>query len=387
MTVFDKRDLQGLFAAQEGPHVSIYLPTHRAGADQQQDPIRFKNLLRKAEEALQAAGLRRPDWEALLAHGEELLQDSHFWQHQADGLAVFLAQDVQHHYRLPLRFGELVEVSSRFNISPLLPLLMTGGQFYVLSLSQKQVRLYQGTRELAAELELEDAPDGLAAVMAYDRVQKHLQFHTSTSSASGGGRDAAFHGHGGEIDGFEDEALLRYLREIDAALLEAIDDDTHAPLVLAGVDELTTLYREVSTHPNLVAKTLSGNPDELRPDQIHDRAWKLVEPHFAAVKDKALGRYRQQAGQGEQVADRLVDVLDAAHHARVDELFVVWGAVEWGKFDSETNGLTLLEPDDPAAGDLINLAARQTLKHGGAVYAVEAADLPDGQSIVARLRY
>ena len=31
------------------PSVSIFLPTHRTGQDIQQDPIRFKNLLREAE--------------------------------------------------------------------------------------------------------------------------------------------------------------------------------------------------------------------------------------------------------------------------------------------------------------------------------------------------
>ncbi|MBN2469775.1 MAG: hypothetical protein JXN59_03535, partial [Anaerolineae bacterium] len=121
--------------------------------------------------------------------------------------------------------------------------------------------------------------------------------------------------------------------------------------------------------------------------EIYEQAWKVVEPLFAKGKQAALDRYRQQAGQGEQTAERLVDVLAAAHHARIDELFVVWGAFDWGAFDSETTSVKLLEPDDPAASDLLNLAARQTLKHGGTVYAVEAGDLPQGVTAVARLRY
>ncbi|HDI61237.1 MAG TPA: hypothetical protein ENF48_12955, partial [Desulfobacteraceae bacterium] len=40
--------------------VSIYMPTHRAGRQAEQDPIRFKNLLREVENRFLAQGLRSP---------------------------------------------------------------------------------------------------------------------------------------------------------------------------------------------------------------------------------------------------------------------------------------------------------------------------------------
>jgi hypothetical protein len=39
-----------------------------------------------------------------------------------------------------------VVVTDRFHIKPLLPLLSGDGRFYVLALSQSEVRLLQGTR-------------------------------------------------------------------------------------------------------------------------------------------------------------------------------------------------------------------------------------------------
>jgi hypothetical protein len=40
----------------------------------------------------------------------------------------------------------LVIVSERFHVKPLLPLLSGDGRFYVLALSQNEIRLLQGTR-------------------------------------------------------------------------------------------------------------------------------------------------------------------------------------------------------------------------------------------------
>ena len=41
--------IKGLAAQTQNPSISIFLPTHHAGQDTQQDPIRFKNLLRETE--------------------------------------------------------------------------------------------------------------------------------------------------------------------------------------------------------------------------------------------------------------------------------------------------------------------------------------------------
>ncbi len=73
--------------------MSVFMPTARAGAEIQQGPIRFKNLLKEAESRLEAQEIRKPEIEALLNPAQERLQDDSFWQHQADGLAFFLARD------------------------------------------------------------------------------------------------------------------------------------------------------------------------------------------------------------------------------------------------------------------------------------------------------
>jgi hypothetical protein len=55
--LFTKTDLQRLALRRHGPCVSVFLPTHRAGREVEQAPMRLKNLLRQETDALK--GLRQ----------------------------------------------------------------------------------------------------------------------------------------------------------------------------------------------------------------------------------------------------------------------------------------------------------------------------------------
>lgn len=144
------------------------MPTHRAGREIQQDPLRLKNLLSGAEKHLLASGLCTPDAKELLEPAQRLLQNSHFWQHQSDGLAMFLSREMFRYYRLPLDFDVLVDVTNRFHIKPLFPLLSGDGRFYILALSQNDVRLFQGARYSVSAVDLEGVPTSLAEALQYD---------------------------------------------------------------------------------------------------------------------------------------------------------------------------------------------------------------------------
>ena len=88
------------------PSVSIDMPARRRHPETREDPIRFKNLLRLAEDRLRGTG-RVSDARGILEPGHALLGDSGFWQHQSDGLAVFAAPGEFRHYRLPWCFPSL----------------------------------------------------------------------------------------------------------------------------------------------------------------------------------------------------------------------------------------------------------------------------------------
>jgi hypothetical protein len=82
-------------------------------------------LLGEAETTLLNSGLRSPEAKALVQPAEDLLRLKFFWRGQKDGLAIFLAPDFFRAYPVPLEVPELVTVSGRFHLKPLLSLLGT----------------------------------------------------------------------------------------------------------------------------------------------------------------------------------------------------------------------------------------------------------------------
>jgi len=101
-------------------------------------------------------------------------------------------------------------------------------------------------------------------------------------------------------------------------------------MVLAAVEHLAPLWRQVNTYPHLVDQVLAGSPEQLGLHELHARAWAVVEPLFAA---------RQPTGVG------------------------------------STNGSP--SPNgDRALRDMVELAAVTTLVKGGAVYALPAGAAP-----------
>lgn len=387
MKLLTRNELRSLTRKQEGQCVSIFMPTHRVDPGIQQDPIRFKNLLGEAEERLIDAGMRSPEARLLLEKADRLLLDGLFWRRQSDGLVLFLSSDEFHYYRLPLAFEELVVVSQRFHIKPLLPLFSGDGQFHILAISQNRVRFLQGSRYSIDEIHLDDVPTSLAAALRFDDPEKRLQFHTATAApGSHEGRAAAFHGHGvGTSDAKTN--ILRYFQKVSAGVSDLLREE-QVPLVLAGVDYLLPIYREASSYPFLEEEGIEGNPEELSAEELHRQAWVIVQPRFLQDKQGAAARYLQLAGTSSELAsDDLETVLTAAYQGRVDTLFVALGVQRWGTFHLDLLSVECHNQRQPGDQDLLDLVAVQTLLNGGKVYAVGQEQVPTSSTLAAVFRY
>ena len=383
MRLLGRADLRALLESPEDISVSIYLPTQRTG-DVEQGSIRFRNLLRQAEEKLLVMGLRQTDAASLLGNARALVEDTLFWHHQADGLAVFLSGKTFTYYRLPYHPAETVVVANRFHLSPLLPLFAANGLFYVLALSQNRVGLVQCSRDGAREVTPDALPGSMADVVQYDDVERSIQFRSSSSQGPGGRGAVMYHGHGEGKDG-EKDAIVRFLREVDHGLQETLKGDD-APLVLAGVGSLRALFREVNTYAHLLDDGIDGNPDMLSPEDLQSRAWPLVEPHFARERDVALARFGEGSARG-LTTSRLQDVLLAAHDGRLAVLFVAFGAHVWGQFSAQERDVEIHRDYEPGDADLVDTAVERALLTGAAVHVVPPTEVPDGGQVAALLRF
>jgi Bacterial archaeo-eukaryotic release factor family 7 len=375
-----------LIAQPTSPWVSLFLPVERAEPARHHTPIRLENLLRQAEQRLIAAGLEAHAAHAHLAPAYQLLHDRAFWAHQAAGLAVFAAAALFRVYRLPLAVEELVVVDARAHITPLLPLLHADGQFYLLTLGLGGVRLFAGTQDGLRAVALDDVPTSLDDALKYDEFAKQTQFHAGVPGR-GGERGAIFHGQGARDGTVVKEEILRYFQQVEHGVRRALHD-ARAPLLLAGVAYLPPIYRVVNTYPQLIEDEIVINPADLRPEELHARAWALVAPRFDRARAAAVARYRGLRGMHSALATSYVrSIIPASYDGRVETLVLATGQQQWGSFDP---GSGVLEVHDQAGWrdtELFNLAAVQTIQHGGTVYVVTPAQMPEAAPIAAILRY
>lgn len=390
MPLLSREELKTLVEQPEGLCVSIFLPTHQAGPQIQQDPIRFKNLMRQAEEQLVEKGVRRTDALEMLAKAQELDRDE-FWRYQNKGLAVFVAQDFFRYDRLPLEFEELAVVSDRFHLKPLMPLLTGDGRFYILALSQNQVRLMEGTRDHIREIQpetIEGVPESLVQALLYDDTENQTQFMSSKTYSPGGlsgSNPGTLHGRGVDEDKYNQ--ILRFFSQVNGGLQDFLQD-SNVPLVLASVEYLMPIYQRINTYPHLFEEGITGNPEILKPEELHEQAWAIVQPHFQQAQEDAANRYREFSGNNpEQASDDLKEVVQAAYQQRIASLFVAVNHQQWGGFDPQTNTVQLHEQKQAGDEDLLDFAAVHTILNGGTVYAVEPEGVPAESPIAAVLRY
>ena len=396
MDLFNRSKLRRLAELQDDVCISLYLPTYRDESNWSQNTTRLKNLLRDARDQLRDQDYREEEIDQILADARQLLDRPSFWRSNiGDGLAVFITAENTELFRLPLSFEEVAIVGDRFHLKPLFPIIAANNRFYLLALSQNDVRLYQGTHQSISEIEAAEIPaDIVEALQQYEDPEQRNQLHIQNrvTNSDGARMDAAHHGHGGgnadDMSGEPQDELKRFFREVDESVSEYIGGED-VPLVLAGVSEYLPLYREVNSYPQLIEDEIaSGNPESLSAETLHEKAWEIVEPVFQEAEKKEADRFEQLYYQDEQMAsDDFHEIIPGCAYSRVDTLFVPIGEYRWGRFYPDTNTVEVHENQESGDGDLLNYAAVKAYLNGATVHVLRPEKMPEGRSIAATFRY
>ncbi|MBV9863290.1 MAG: hypothetical protein JO267_14215 [Alphaproteobacteria bacterium] len=381
-----RTDIDELVAIESEPAVSLYLPTHVAGREIRQDPIRFKNLLGRAAEQL-AVGRRSPDLEALLTPARRLLDDEEFWRHQEHGLAVFLAPQFSRFHRLPIAPPQTCFVGSHFCIKPLLPLLDDAGPFWLLAISASRTRLYQGSRWTFADVAGLDLPQGVAEIRNESNYQETHKASPTGRPQRGPAGLARAQGFGDTPEELRKTELIELLHRI-ATAVDPVLKRQPAPVILAAHPEIQGNFRKIAKWKELQPQGLGENPDAMDEAELHRRAYALVEPHREEARRGALGHFESLLGTGNPKAStKAEEIIKAARWGRIDELFLGDAEPLWGRFDEAADRIVAHGSAGVGDEDLLDYAALMTLRQGGRVTLVDRALLPPDGPVAAILRY
>jgi len=197
-------------------------------------------------------------------------------------------------------------------------------------------------------------------------------------------RSSMLSGGGAELDDSK-ENILKYFRQINKGLHDLLKDE-HTPLILAGVDYLFPIYKEVNTYPNLIQEGITGNPKGMSTEQLHIQALSIINPYFQKTQNDAIAQYRQSSGTG-LTSNDIREIVLAAHHGRIGSLFITKGYQQWGIFDPDNNKVELHEKLESGSKGLTDVAAVQTFLNGGDVFVLPQENMPDEARLAAVFRY
>lgn len=371
--------------AQPGPdgtYVSLFMPTHRVGERVEADQLRWKNLVNRAETLL-LEDLRRPDVEALLAPAHQLHDDPIAWRYMSEGLAMFLGPGGNRTFQVAAPMPELATVGARPVLGPTLRLCSGDERFLVLALSQRDVRLLEGSRNTVEPVHLPDLPTSLRDAVEPDEPRSHTMARPADKAGRGG--PAVFYGHGAGDRHLKKDEVLRFLRSVDAGLHAVLARES-APMVLVGLDPLVSAYREVNTYGHVLDDAVEHNADQLEADGLHEMAWPLVERRLREERAKVVDRFHELAGAG-RASGELPVVAEAAAQGRVETLFVRTDPWCWEQAADGAPAVVALGADERYLGcEQVDAAAVATLTTRGQVYATSETVVP-GSEVAAIFRY
>lgn len=285
------------------------------------------------------------------ARGKE--KDTLFWSHQLGGVALFADSCGIRLLEVRKRFLPAMYFSTHWHLTPLLELGANVDRYWLIALGRRRIAFYQGSRLGIRKVGLPDAtPPAIP--------------------------DAA-------PSGKRRRQLKRFFDEVDeeAAL---VFEGSGAPLLLAGNDEYLPIYREVCRYTHLSGQKISGNPEDLTPDELHAHASEALRSEFGQSRKRELLKIREKL-ECNLVHTEIRDVLAAAEEGRVAALMAPGDAVCWGRFDPDSGEVETLPETDFHGRDLYQEAAEKTLLHGGELFYLESSKMPHGKAICAELRY
>ena len=376
------KDLKPILTAQ-GPCLSLYArytPTPPA-PNPKTNALEWKEIIRRIEPKTKQYGTQGRelldsvmDWEAVLPDGHP----------QGSSLAVFRSTDQFWVAWINNELPAQATIGPHFYIRPLLPHITRDAIFYILALSQKDVRLLRCTSRNAEEVPF---PAGIET--SFDKWMNtakpdHMADKMEAVAASTGNMKGVFSTVSTTGREDKDKFLAHFFRQIDRGLNEVLGNNG-APVVLAGVEYELPLYRSANSYLNLCQESVQGAPNGLKAGEMHARALEAISRSYVTKVDSVLAEYNHKAGGG--ASNRLKDIVTAAHDGRVLTLLVSDSLETTGVFDETTHTVKARETGSAEDEDLINDAAVQTILHAGQVFVVKNNKMPNGAPLAAVFRF
>ena len=361
-----------------GPCISLFLQPYRQGEHSATAQGVLKSDVQEAARLLTELKTGAPAIEGLLDPLHELAKDPELASGHQWARAIFRSPETFRQFLLPESISHPISVSGCFHIRPLLAQLHFPQEFHLLTLSKKGVSLFHCSGPHARKIAL---PPGVVAtleeMLAMEAPDHDLENRKAAGSSVGAMKGVRF----GTGQGRETQSayLADYYKSVDRGMTVFLHGRP-TPLVLVGVEQDIAIYQKVNTYPNLLRHVVLATAwmVSLDPELMIRGAYAIVRSDYVSRETKSLNEAKERTSPT-RFTTGLHAILLAAFEGRVGRLYINDDARSVGVFERG-------HYRSFGAEDLPNLAAVQTLLHGGDAGAARKAYAPKNE-VAAVLRF
>ncbi|NLV99506.1 MAG: hypothetical protein GX034_06895 [Clostridiaceae bacterium] len=292
--------------------LSLYQSTPHEGSDPGSNAIRFKNLIKEAEEKL----AKYFDRKALKEEMEllyDLQSDTVFWNDRSEAFALFLRDGNMLIYNLSEAVDDLVVVQSILHLLPLLSAEQHISTHYILDIGRDRFSLHQGDGSKLKAVEDH-------GILSFSELFPDIDAGSDVNFGSYGGKGGtAFHGHrsAAEMKEIDKIKYYRYLEEN----LTPYFVEKQSPVILSGVRENMADWRSVASNELYLQEDL-GKP--LR-DFDSQSLKAAILGIFDNIQNDKIKRGMESLVKGladDKASTRMSDIKKAAEECKIETLFI-----------------------------------------------------------------
>jgi hypothetical protein len=357
--------------------VSIILPTHRLMPDRFQDKLVFKKIVSEVKNLLiEKSKESQKDISNVIENLEKQYEQIDF-NHSLDGLGIFVSSTISKSIRFPFSVVEKISISDKFYVRDLLYYNQTMFDYYVLSLQENEVRLFEGLGSKLNEVHNTDFP-----------LEYIIEYEYSDASRITSNGSTVFKQFEKDKTEIQEIRMKDFFKKADKKLVNY--EYFGRPILLAGDKRLITDYLQLTKNLNNVIGKIQGN---FNVDILQDfsvKAWGEVQRSFRTAHNNLLSTLPDLVGS-EMIAVGISDVWRTAAEGKGLELIVEKDLIKPAYFSSDKYLMKLNQQANDESykriNDLVETIIETVLSKNGRVVFVENGSMGNFDGIALKLRY
>ena len=294
-------DLLMLQKAKGNICISVIVPTHRTSPDRRVDKPEVEEAIDKAKQLLQIKYPEK-DIKPLLQSLDDQLEAIDF-VHNTEGIGLYISPGVKVIVHFPFPVEEKIMVDNNFEIRDLLYKLNYDQPYYVLMLTEKEAKLFEGSWNNLSEIKGDHWPWKYEDEYVYSKPAR-------SSSFAGHAHVKIFEKDKTELEHIR---FTNFFREIDKKLNDYLMNNT--PLIILAPERENSLFEKISMHRKNIIHKIHGSYGYENLKSISDIVWPGMYEHLQTERKQLINEFKEMIGE----------------HRGISGIQSVWEATKEGK--------------------------------------------------------